>query len=207
MDMTAPPLENSQDASQIINNRAAYNESHVFAEGTDNTGTKFPMYSVSNRTLVILRHHVELEKVDSKDGHRLNGAKFTIFSNTSDFANTASNPNVVRYYTFDKKRNRNESHQMLNMAVDISGILKLNLSHGIYYYKETSPPTGYNPDERIYRFRVIADTDAVYYYVPRIYGTLEQLDSEYAIVNSVEYNAYTDIYGGKTPVDDSLRLL
>ena len=206
MDMTAPPLENSQDVSKIINNRATYNESHVFAEGIDNTDTHFPMYSVGNRTLVILRHHVELEKVDSKDGHRLSGAKFTIFSNTSDFANTASNPNVVRYYTFDKKRNRNESHQMLNMAVDISGILKLNLSPGIYYYKETSPPTGYNPDERIYRFRVIADTDAVYYYVPRIYNTSEQLNNEYAVVNSVEYSAYTDIYSGKEPVDDNFSL-
>ena len=206
MDMTAPPLENSQDVSKIINNRATYNESHVFAEGIDNTGTHFPMYSVGNRTLVILRHHVELEKVDSKDGHRLSGAKFTIFSNTSNFENTASNPNIVSYYTFDKKRNRNQSHQMLNMAVDISGILKLNLSPGIYYYKETSPPTGYNPDERIYRFRVTADTDAVYYYFPQIYNTLENLNDEYIIVNHSEYIAYTDIYSGKTPFDNSFPL-
>ncbi len=116
MSMTAPALENNSDAEKIINNRATYNEAHVFAQGTDANGTNFPMYSVSNRTLVVLRHSVELEKVDSKNNRRLSGAKFTIFSKDlgeTGFANNKENSNIVSYYTFDKRRNKNDINQFM----------------------------------------------------------------------------------------------
>ena len=208
MDMSAPALENNTDIEKIINNRATYNEAHVFAEGVpSNSETSFPMYSVSNRTLVILRHNVELEKVSAKNNsRRLSGAKFTIFSDSRSFENDPSNESIAHYYSFDKKRNRNESHQMIDMPVDISGILQLNLAPGIYYYKETEPPAGYRADPKPYRFRVTADTDAVYYYTAKLYDSTELRDAEYIAVNSEEFALYPEIYGSKAPVDDSLML-
>ncbi|MBR1384928.1 MAG: BspA family leucine-rich repeat surface protein [Ruminococcus sp.] len=208
IDMSAPALENNTDIDRIINNRATYNEVHVFAEGVPSgSDVSFPMYSVSNKTLVILRHNVELEKVSSKNnGRRLSGAKFTIFSNSNSFENDPSNESIAHYYTFDKRRNKNESHQMIDMPVDITGILQLNLSPGIYYYKETEPPAGYKEDPKPYRFRVTADTDSVYYYTAKLYESTAQRDAEYIAVNSEEFGLYPEIYGTKIPIDDSLML-
>ncbi|MBR7037867.1 MAG: hypothetical protein IKI21_01275 [Oscillospiraceae bacterium] len=206
LDMSAPPLENDSDIEKIINNRATYNEAHVFAESTTAYDGEFPLYSVSNRTLVVLRHNVSLEKVSSKDhSRRLTGACFTIFQDDSSFENVSTNSNIVRYYTFDKKRNRNETKKMFNMPVDLTGVLQLNLSPGIYYYVETKPPRGYLPDPAPYRFRVTADTDSVYYYTVKLHDDAAALAAEHFIINEEEFTQYRDtVYQNKTAAVDDL---
>ena len=188
LNMRAPALENNESGTN--NNRASYNECHAFAVGYDTNGDKLPMYSVSYKTLVILRHSVELMKVSSKDGRRLTGASFDILNST--------NPSdVVTYYTFDKKRNKNEPAVMKDMEVDMGGSLILNLSPGIYYYKETKAPAGYVADDSLYRFRVVSDSDAVYYYTADL-KTLQQLQQEYLVINDTEFTKYqSTAYAGK----------
>ena len=188
LNMRAPALENNESGTN--NNRASYNECHAFAEGHEANGDILPMYSVSYKTLVILRHSVELMKVSSKDGRRLTGASFDILNST--------NPSdVVTYYTFDKKRNKNEPAQMKDMEVDMGGSLILNLSPGIYYYKETKAPAGYVADDSLYRFRVVSDSDAVYYYTADL-KTPQQLQQEYLVINDTEFTKYlSTAYAGK----------
>lgn len=194
LNMRAPALENNESGTN--NNRASYNECHAFAEGHEANGDILPMYSVSYKTLVILRHSVELMKVSSKDGRRLTGASFDILNST--------NPSdVVTYYTFDKKRNKNEPAQMKDMEVDMGGSLILNLSPGIYYYKETKAPAGYVADDSLYRFRVVSDSDAVYYYTADL-KTPQQLQQEYLVINDTEFTKYqSTAYAGKEFVLDS----
>ena len=194
LNMRAPALEN--DNTNTNNHRAAFNESHVFAEGIDKTGGHFPMYSVSNKTLVILRHSVELVKVSSRDGRRLTGATFSVFNSTNT-------DDLVKYYTFDKKRNKNQQFEMKDMEVDQGGSLILNLAPGIYYYKETKAPTGYISDDALYRFRVVSDSNAVYYYNVDL-KTSGALNDEYFVINNDEYLKYKNsIYSGKSAVSSA----
>ena len=195
LNMRAPALEN--DADSTNNNRASYNEVHMFAEGFDpGNNVHYPMYSVSNKTLVILRHSVELVKVSSRDGRRLTGAEFAVYNSTTE-------NDYVHYWTFDKKRNKNEDHYMSDMEVDLGGTLELNLSPGIYYYKEIKAPTGFQADDSLYRFRVVADSNAVYYYTVDL-KTAAQTDDEYLVINNDEFDKYKDsIYAGKQPVSNS----
>ena len=191
LNMRAPALEN--DTNSTNNNRASYNEAHVFAKGMDNTGKNFPMYSVSNKTLVILRHSVELVKVSAKDSRRLTGAEFSVLNSTDP-------ADYVRYYTFDKKRNKNEQHEMKEMPVDLGGSLILNLAPGIYYYQETKAPAGFKADPSLYQFRVVADSNAVYYYTADL-KTSDELRDEYLVINYDEYYKYKDtVYSGKDNV-------
>ncbi|MCR4646070.1 MAG: hypothetical protein K5695_11810 [Oscillospiraceae bacterium] len=197
LNMRAPEIVNSSEIEHVINNRATYNDTHVFAQGEDNLGVEFPMYSVSNRTMVILNHSVELEKVSSKSGKRLTGAQFTVYN-----SGTCQETDIVKYFDFNKRLAQNVQKSMKDMEVDLSGILRLDLAPGIFYYKETKAPLGYELDDGAYRFRVISDDNAVYYYSVGL-KTPEELAREYLIVNNVEYNDYPDIYGSKTPVDSS----
>ena len=212
VDMKAAALTNNTEQQEIINNRATYNEAHVFAKGKTTADVEFPMYSVSDRTLVLMHHKVELVKVSSKTNKRLTGAQFSIFNygNTSEsdtyFANNTSNNNVVKYYTFDKRYNKETLHYMVNMPVNISGALELELSPGIYYYVEEKPPTGYRADTKPYQFRVTTDTDSVYYYTAKFYESTTARDSEYLIVNYDEFESYNAIYGTKNAVENTFPL-
>ncbi len=199
MNMTAPELINDSTGNATNNNRASFNNTHVFAEGLSSTGVQFPMYSLSNTTMLTLRHNVQLMKVSASDKtQRLSGAAFDVFNGTSS-GNIDDEANLVQYY----KKGKTESIPMKDMEVDLSGILQMNLAPGIYYYKETRAPAGYELDDRLYRFRASADKNSVYYYMTRLVSASD-LASEYMIVNNKEYDIYRDsIYAGKTPVDDN----
>ncbi|EGC02663.1 SpaA isopeptide-forming pilin-related protein [Ruminococcus albus] len=198
IDMSAPSLTN--DGADANNNRAAYNDTHVFAEGENSVnGVDFPMYSVSNTTMVIMRHNVELMKVSAKDGSkRLTGARFNVYKG-SPAAGTEvdSDDNLVWYY----EKGGNEQFPMENKAVNLAGVLQMNLSPGIYYYKETKAPAGYVLDPTLFRFRAISDENSVFYYTTDL-KTAEEIDREHLIVNKMEYDAYQNsVYSGRDPVD------
>ena len=177
LNMKAPALEDEVDAD-IINNRAAYNDLHCFGEKT-NTTEHYGVYNVSNKTLVLLRHIVELVKVSSKTQRRLTGAAFSVFN---DDAGTS----IVKYWPDQKAT---APSLMEDMPVDKSGTLQLNLSPGVYYYKETKAPSGFVADERLYRFRVVSDSNNVYYYTVD-FKTAEEVADEYIAVNRYEYEKY-----------------
>ncbi|MBR1561823.1 MAG: hypothetical protein IJ645_01315, partial [Ruminococcus sp.] len=177
LNMKAPALEDEVD-TDIINNRAAYNDLHCFGEKT-NTTEHYGVYNVSDKTLVLLRHIVELVKVSSKTQRRLTGAAFSVFN---DDAGT----NIVKYWPDQKAT---EPSLMKDMPVDKSGTLQLNLSPGVYYYKETKAPSGFVADERLYRFRVVSDSNNVYYYTVD-FKTAEEVADEYIVVNRYEYEKY-----------------
>ncbi len=200
IDMSAPSLTN--DGADANNNRAAYNDTHVFAEGENSVnGVEFPMYSVSNTTMVIMRHNVELMKVSAKDGSkRLTGARFDVYKG-SPAAGTEvdSDDNLVWYY----EKGGNEPKKMKDKAVNLAGVLQMNLSPGIYYYKETKAPAGYVLDPTLFRFRAISDENSVFYYTTDL-KTAEEIDREHLIANKMEYDAYQNsVYSGRDPVDEN----
>ncbi|MBE6872575.1 MAG: hypothetical protein E7493_01460 [Ruminococcus albus] len=200
IDMSAPSLTN--DGADANNNRAAYNDTHVFAEGENSVnGVDFPMYSVSNTTMVIMRHNVELMKVSAKDGSkRLTGARFDVYKG-SPAAGTVvdSDDNLVWYY----EKGGNEPKPMKDKAVNLAGVLQMNLSPGIYYYKETKAPAGYVLDPTLFRFRAISDENSVFYYTTDL-KTAEEIDREHLIANKIEYDAYQNsVYSGRDPVDEN----
>ena len=200
IDMSAPSLTN--DGADANNNRAAYNDTHVFAEGENSVnGVDFPMYSVSNTTMVIMRHNVELMKVSAKDGSkRLTGARFDVYKG-SPAAGTEvdSDDNLVWYY----EKGGNEPKPMKDKAVNLAGVLQMNLSPGIYYYKETKAPAGYVLDPTLFRFRAISDENSVFYYTTDL-KTAEEIDREHLIANKMEYDAYQNsVYSGRDPVDEN----
>ena len=200
IDMSAPSLTN--DGADANNNRAAYNDTHVFAEGENSVnGVDFPMYSVSNTTMVIMRHNVELMKVSAKDGSkRLTGARFNVYKG-SPAAGTEvdSDDNLVWYY----EKGGNEQFPMKDKAVNLAGVLQMNLSPGIYYYKETKAPAGYVLDPTLFRFRAISDENSVFYYTTDL-KTAEEIDREHLIANKMEYDAYQNsVYSGRDPVDEN----
>ncbi len=198
INMIAPPLSN-QSGSNINNNRVTYNEAYAFGASIGNTGSQdMPLCSKSDETLVILRHDIELAKVSSKNpSMRLTGAKFTVFGMEDNFENDeVNNTNIVQYYDLDST----ELKRLFNQPVDSTGILKMNLAPGIYNYLETQAPRGYTRDEHVYRFRVLADKNAVYYYTI-VLKTQTQKESEYMIVNEKEVESYDLFYNGQTKVD------
>lgn len=198
LNMRAPSIVNDSSIQNVINNRATYNDCHFFAMGKDKLAANFPMYSVSNRTLVILNHSVELEKVSAKSGKRLTGAAFSVYNNGD-----CTSSDIVQYYDFNRKSGKNEIKTMEDMLVNLSGILTLNLAPGIFYYKETVAPKGFNKDEKAYRFRVISDANSVYYYSVDL-KTDVQMNQEYLVVNNEEYTKYQwTVYAGKSVVLDS----
>ena len=186
LNMKAPALEDEVDAN-IINNRAAYNDLHCFGEKT-NTTEHYGVYNVSDKTLVLLRHIVELVKVSSKTQRRLTGAAFSVFN---DDAGTS----IVKYWPDQKAT---QPSLMEDMPVDKSGTLQLNLSPGVYYYKETKAPDGYIADDKLYRFRVVSDSNNVYYYTVD-FKTADEVAEEYLVINKYEYDRYkTTVYSGKS---------
>ncbi|MBQ4465017.1 MAG: hypothetical protein II916_03540, partial [Oscillospiraceae bacterium] len=197
--MSAPALSN--DGDEANNNRATYNDTHAFAQGYNSqVNTNFPIYSVSDQTMVILRHNVELMKVSSvQKEKRLSGAQFSVYKGTAT-GEITQDSNLVQYY----KKGASEPSLMQHETVDMTGILKLNLAPGIYYYQETKAPSGYVLDNRLYRFRAVADENAVFYYNVDL-KTAEQLEQEYLIVNKdTEYRLYQDsVYAGKQCVPDT----
>lgn len=189
LNMKAPALEDEVDAD-IINNRAAYNDLHCFGEKS-NTTERYGVYNVSNKTLVLLRHIVELVKVSSKTQRRLTGAAFSVFN---DDAGTS----IVKYWPDQKAT---QPSLMEDMPVDKSGTLQLNLSPGVYYYKETKAPDGYIADDKLYRFRVVSDSNNVYYYTVD-FKTADKVAEEYLVINKYEYDRYkTTVYSGKIFTD------
>ncbi len=186
LNMKAPALEDEVDAN-IINNRAAYNDLHCFGEKS-NTTERYGVYNVSNKTLVLLRHIVELVKVSSKTQRRLTGAAFSVFN---DDAGTS----IVKYWPDQKAT---EPRLMKDMPVDKSGTLQMNLSPGVYYYKETKAPDGFIADDKLYRFRVVSDSNNVYYYTVD-FKTADEVAEEYLVINKYEYDRYkTTVYSGKS---------
>lgn len=185
LNMKAPALEDEVDAD-IINNRAAYNDLHCFGEKT-NTTEHYGVYNVSDKTLVLLRHIVELVKVSSKTQRRLTGAAFSVFN---DDAGTS----IAKYWP---DQMATQPRLMKDMPVDKSGTLQLNLSPGVYYYKETKAPDGYIADDKLYRFRVVSDSNNVYYYTVD-FKTAAEVAEEYLVINKYEYDRYkTTVYSGK----------
>ena len=199
VNMRAPALSN--DGDEANNNRATYNDVHAFAQGNNSVvNTNFPIYSISDQTMVILRHNVELMKVSSTNpDKRLSGAKFTVYKGNTN-GTVDADENIVKYY----EKGTSEATDMKDMKVDMTGTLQLNLAPGIYYYKETAAPSGYKLDSRLYQFRAISDENSVYYYSINL-KTGDELNQEYLIVNkTTEYDAYANtVYNGKTPVADA----
>ena len=192
LNMRAPDIVN--DSNDTNNNRAAYNDVHAFAKGKDGMSTgEYPLYSLSNKTMVILRHNIELLKVSSTNNDkRLTGATFDVFDSDGE--------TLVQYY----KKNAANPTPMHNMSVNLSGILQMNLAPGIYYYQETKAPSGYELDPQKYRFRAISDENAVYYYTAELKEPAE-LENQHLIVNFKEFERYeTTIYDDKEPVDSSV---
>ncbi|MBR0484009.1 MAG: hypothetical protein IJJ69_04415 [Oscillospiraceae bacterium] len=198
VNMRAPALTN--DGEEINNNRATYNDTHVFAQGHNGSNNvDFPMYSVSDVTMVIMRHNIELMKVSSANNDkRLSGATFSVYNgNSVSGTNVDDEQNIVSYY----EKGKSQISYMKDAAVNLSGVLQMNLAPGIYYYKETKAPTGYELNDTLFRFRAIADENAVFYYTAEL-KTEEQLNSEYLIVNKKEYDTYAQtIYRDKEAVD------
>ncbi|MBQ7187082.1 MAG: hypothetical protein IJR91_05565 [Ruminococcus sp.] len=191
LNMKAPNLTAQNE--QTNNNRVTYNEVQFYAKATNDHSEDSALDSASEKTLVVLRHMVELVKVSSKNpDKRLTGAEFSVYTD-------AGCQTPVVYY----EKNEPESKRMENMEVDASGSLSLNLSPGVFYYKEVKAPQGYHPDDRPYRFRVVSDSNAVYYYTVDL-KTADAASNEYLVVNDKEYDVYKDsVYSGKSFMDSS----
>ncbi len=208
IDLKAPAVSNdTSDSEKANNNRATWNDFHTFAMNhTSGTGDNVPIYSVSDKTMVILRHNVELMKVSSEDPtKRLTGAQFSVYNGNPTGAIDSDN-NIVEYYERGAGSSA-DMQRMENKEVNMSGVLQMNLAPGIYYYKETKAPKGYDLDTRIYRFRAISDAHKVYSYTTElITGT--PAASGHLIANDTEYEAYkTSVYQGKTfDTDSGFRL-